>query len=641
MKLKIFHRGLIFISIPLFFEIFVFSVLINLNEQAESAARRAQKSRLINDQINLIIGDCYQISRITKGISLNGIAPKELEDGGQMEDGKLMPTVLSAAGWVEAYSHYRQAARKYLQDMAQLKLLVADNPENLAIVERSEHAALEADRLIARLRKQIPRTSYSDISKILTENRHQLDALIVQVLSPEVINIAKKEAQQEEEEKNQRMRFLLRNALFGAIGASVVLALSLVVLFSKSLAGRLAKVQENAVLLSQRSPLNPPLQGSDEIAELDRAYQLAATLLSESEQKLQQTFDYAEDLICSLNDSLKVVVANKAWARHLDRTEAEIIGSRIVNLIAANNREIFVEALEQLRRDQREPAKLEVRLAAKDGSLIDTICIARWVDTQKTFFCVFHDISERKRAEEIRRETFAMISHDLRAPVASFANFVEMAEMGVFGLLNEKGAKFVDFATKSVDKMRALLEDILLLEKVKSGATKAIIVEMPVNEVLERVAGPLQVHAHSKQITIQIDPTEAIIRSDPSVVEKILSNFLSNALRISPTGTKIRLYYQSEDNKDILSVEDEGPGLDEEVAEKLFERFYKKDMNDDGNLPSCGLGLTICKELATVLEGTIRVQSKKGDGATFSLVLNDLSKQNAREGAEQIRSSAR
>jgi PAS domain S-box-containing protein len=641
MKLKIFHRGLIFISIPLFFEIFVFSVLINLNEQAESAARRAQKSRLINDQINLIIGDCYQISRITKGISLNGIAPKELEDGGQMEDGKLMPTVLSAAGWVEAYSHYRQAARKYLQDMAQLKLLVADNPENLAIVERSEHAALEADRLIARLRKQIPRTSYSDISKILTENRHQLDALIVQVLSPEVINIAKKEAQQEEEEKNQRMRFLLRNALFGAIGASVVLALSLVVLFSKSLAGRLAKVQENAVLLSQRSPLNPPLQGSDEIAELDRAYQLAATLLSESEQKLQQTFDYAEDLICSLNDSLKVVVANKAWARHLDRTEAEIIGSRIVNLIAANNREIFVEALEQLRRDQREPAKLEVRLAAKDGSLIDTICIARWVDTQKTFFCVFHDISERKRAEEIRRETFAMISHDLRAPVASFANFVEMAEMGVFGLLNEKGAKFVDFATKSVDKMRALLEDILLLEKVKSGATKAIIVEMPVNEVLERVAGPLQVHAHSKQITIQIDPTEAIIRSDPSVVEKILSNFLSNALRISPTGTKIRLYYQSEDNKDILSVEDEGPGLDEEVAEKLFERFYKKDMNDDGNLPSCGLGLTICKELATVLEGTIRVQSKKGDGATFSLVLNDLSKQSAREGAEQIRSSAR
>jgi signal transduction histidine kinase len=164
---------------------------------------------------------------------------------------------------------------------------------------------------------------------------------------------------------------------------------------------------------------------------------------------------------------------------------------------------------------------------------------------------------------------------------------------------------------------------------------------MPVNEVLERVAGPLQVHAHSKQITIQIDPTEAIIRSDPSVVEKILSNFLSNALRISPTGTKIRLYYQSEDNKDILSVEDEGPGLDEEVAEKLFERFYKKDMNDDGNLPSCGLGLTICKELATVLEGTIRVQSKKGDGATFSLVLNDLSKQSAREGAEQIRSSAR
>jgi hypothetical protein len=199
MKLKIFHRGLIFISIPLFFEIFVFSVLINLNEQAESAARRAQKSRLINDQINLIIGDCYQISRITKGISLNGIAPKELEDGGQMEDGKLMPTVLSAAGWVEAYSHYRQAARKYLQDMAQLKLLVADNPENLAIVERSEHAALEADRLIARLRKQIPRTSYSDISKILTENRHQLDALIVQVLSPEVINIAMRSLGQSEQ----------------------------------------------------------------------------------------------------------------------------------------------------------------------------------------------------------------------------------------------------------------------------------------------------------------------------------------------------------------------------------------------------------------------------------------------------------
>jgi signal transduction histidine kinase len=305
----------------------------------------------------------------------------------------------------------------------------------------------------------------------------------------------------------------------------------------------------------------------------------------------------------------------------LGMTPEQLSFKRIVEIIAPADREIFLRLLEEVEDAPDKLQNLEIRLTHAKGQLVPTICLPRYSYLEKATFCVFHDISLRKEAERIRAEVFAMVTHDLRAPVASFDAFLEFAEMGKLGVLSDAGKRLLPAAEHSVTKMKQLLNDILNLEKIKSGAAQVQSAPVSVDEILAGIGQSVLLAAEKRSVQIAIKPSNVIIVTDRERLEQVLLNFLSNALKFAPPGSKIDLFcHRSSGNGDLyISVKDEGPGIKPDEINSVFDRFYE-GTKGDSDLPSSGLGLAICQEVARLLGARLDVQSTLGKGSTFSVI---------------------
>jgi len=617
MSLKISHQGYIIVAIPLLFELAVFGFVLNLNNQAEMAASRARESRRINDEINAIIQSIYSMSLVSRGMSFNGLPT-------MMEKRQKGPaTLTSGMNITKSATQLAAAEKAVLFHIETLKQLERNNPQALETVENTEKAAYTARNHLNELMVKIASTDFTSLPAILKEERRTLDLDLVAILSRELLDLANPQIRDDEEEAAARARKLSQRVLFAAVAFSILLAFLGASLFSNRIALRLGKLKENAVRLAQLRPLLPPIGGNDEISELDTSFHEAARMLGESEEKLQNTFDNAADLICSLNEQLGVELVNKTCERLLDVSATDLVGTRLVQYLSENSRTVFLEAIAAAKQTTDQAVSTEIQLKKRNGELVQTICIPKWVPSEKTFFCVFHDISERKEAEEIKREVFAMVSHDLRTPVTSFGHFTEMLESGAFGELNEKGNRFLKFATSSVSRMEKLLEDIMTIERIRAKTIRVSNSSISVSEVLCNVSEPMLLVAQNKGVLIEVSESNESIYSDQSLLEKILSNFLSNALKVAPTNSRVKLSFRNEQSKNVFSVQDEGPGIPQEKIARLFDKFYSEETGGNHDLPSSGLGLTIAKELANLLKAHIEVNSKVGSGTTFRLILDD------------------
>jgi two-component system, OmpR family, phosphate regulon sensor histidine kinase PhoR len=609
----IFRRGLMLVAVPLTFELIVFGALIQINKQSEQAADRAQCARQINDEVNAVVQDVYSINRVTRGNSLKGL-PVAL--GAQ----PMLPGFLWSGNTASIEKDFKAAQSDILLHISRLKVLAKNDPSILPVVERTEIAALAGRADMEEVRRQIAERGIGNINEILAASRIKLDDDLRQLLSPDLFALAQRSAGTQDERFASEARDKLRQCLGLAVFMSFSLAVLVASLFSRSIVSRLNRLQQNAVHLSKREPLQPILGGRDEITELDEAFHDAAASLAESEEKLRTTFDNAADLICSLNERMTVSLVNKACERILQQSTDELLGSRMLSCVFEADRLSFLTMLDRSKNSANESIKAEIRLVTPQGQLVDTAAICRWSPRQRNFFCVFHDISERKKAEEIKSEVLAMVTHDMRAPVTSFSNFLEILSLGEFGELNAEGAKFLNFAANSVSKMEKLLDDIITLEKLKSGAIQPSKKDVQASELLTDVAAAMQLYASKHQVSIEVIESDQCVRTDRDLVEKMLSNFLSNALRVAPVDSKVRLSCYGSGDAQVFAIQDQGPGIAKENIPRLFDRFYKSASGSD-DMPSSGLGLSITKELATLIGGEIEVTTETGTGSTFMLLL--------------------
>jgi len=606
---------MIMVAVPLIFELAVFGFVIELNQQAEDAAARARDARRINDEINAMIQTIYTMNVLSHGMSLHGL-PTMMALASHTPGNPTTPQDIANSA-----RRLKEAEADILEHIDNLKQLEKDNPADLVTVQNTEAAALRARTHVADVMKEVAQTGFENLPAILSRLRGTLDRDLAKVISPELLDLAKRKVSDEQELKAADARKLAQKVLFGAVAMSILLALLVAKLFSDRIASRLAKLRSNAIFLSQRQSLPPRIGGDDEIAELDGSYHEAASLLRDSEDKLQNTFDNAADLICSLNEQLSVDVVNKTSERLFHIKPQDLLGTRFVQFVSESSRKAFFDVIDAAKLQTEPAASAEVQLKNAIGQTFDTVCIPKWVASERTYFCVFHDISERKQAEEIKREVFAMVSHDLRAPVTSFGHFTEMLEDGAFGELNSKGERFLKYATASVSQMQKLLDDVMFLERIKGRSVRVSKTSLKVSEVLANVSDPLRIFAQNKGVLIDVNNEGDNVFSDQTLLEKILSNFLGNAIKVAPANSQVRLAFKVKGTHNVFLVGDDGPGIEEDKISRLFDRFYSDETKTTEQSPSSGLGLTIAKELADLIGARIEVESEIGVGTTFNLLL--------------------
>ena len=229
------------------------------------------------------------------------------------------------------------------------------------------------------------------------------------------------------------------------------------------------------------------------------------------------------------------------------------------------------------------------------------------------------DITDRKEVERIKNEFIATVSHELRTPLTALIGSLGLLRELAAGKLEADAAAFMEMAQQNSERLSALINDILDIEKIESGGMEMRRDALAIGPLLERALALNTPFAEKYGVTLELHRPvpEATITGDADRLLQVLTNLVSNAVKFSPAGAPVTLAAALEHGKLRVSVTDRGPGIPENFRGRIFGKFAQADSSDTRGKGGSGLGLSISKAIVEKLGGTIDFQSTPGQGATF------------------------
>ncbi len=456
-----------------------------------------------------------------------------------------------------------------------------------------------------------PITSYELMDK-MNADMTRLHSLGVEVSEGAV----KREEVLREKQVAEQGRFRVLLAV-GACG-TLLLAVGVALGFSLTLGRRFKHVNDNAILLGIGQELKPALKEKDELAKLDRIIHQVASDLVATRRKERALIDNTAEIIFSIGQDLRISQVNSAISRRLGYDPDEVIGHLFVNFVIDSERETVNDALKSLIGSATE-ASFECQMREREGRIRVMEVTAQWYHDEKSLFCVVRDISARKEAELLKQEVLAMVSHDLRTPLASLIVSLQMMRDGLGGALNDRGSKIINLAISSIGNLNNLTSDLLDMESHDSGLFRLHYETVNLSELIAKSSQFVVPQAQRKNITMinQVADIEATIDADR--IGRVVTNLLSNAIKYSPSDSSITIDCNKTSDMARPSIElrvtDEGAGIDKDKIDLLFQKY--RQLGQEGERGGSGLGLAICKAIVEAHGGTIGVDSTAGEGSTF------------------------
>lgn len=236
---------------------------------------------------------------------------------------------------------------------------------------------------------------------------------------------------------------------------------------------------------------------------------------------------------------------------------------------------------------------------------------------------VLTDISQIKKLERIRQDFVANVSHELKTPITTIKGFVETLKD--VKIKDKKTIrKYLNFIGKSTDRMNAIVSDLLELSRLEQQEhdTDIALKEYELNLVLEAAIQECEYQAEKKSITIKLH-CDKVIKAplDIGLMTQAVKNLIDNAIQYSSENKSIIVKVKKINELAVISVTDEGPGIETKHLTRLFERFYRIDKSRSRKYGGTGLGLSIVKHIAHIHNGSVSVESKLKQGSTFSITI--------------------
>jgi len=410
----------------------------------------------------------------------------------------------------------------------------------------------------------------------------------------------------------------LRLALLLAAGLGLLVAVLMSALASHLTTRPLLSLVDRArKLVEQDQPVQPP---SDELGYVAGSLDWLARELDESVSSLARARDRLDAVLSSmgegviaLEDDLRVRLVNPAARTLLDVDDGgELRGRMLVELsrtpdmveLARRAREANIEGELSLHNGERTVAVSGTPLRATGGSLL-----------------VLRDVTEVRRLETIRRDFVANISHELRTPVAVIrAN----SETLLNGALEdpEQGRRFAEASLRHAERLSNLLSDLLDLAKLEADAYRMDLAPLSLEQGLSAALAAVRPLADKRSISLELGATEVeTVLADPQALEQILVNLLENAVKYAGEGGHVMLRAVSESGHARIEIADDGPGVDREHRDRIFERFYRVDAGRSREVGGTGLGLSIVKHLVGVMHGEVGMVPVQPHGSCFWFTL--------------------
>lgn len=221
---------------------------------------------------------------------------------------------------------------------------------------------------------------------------------------------------------------------------------------------------------------------------------------------------------------------------------------------------------------------------------------------------------------QLKDDFVASVSHELRTPLTSIRGYAKTLLRPDAHFSPEETQAFLETIDRQSQRLHRLIEDLLVVSRIESASGEdAVTQESSLREMVDEVVDELRAKLEGRPVTIDLDDHLPRIETDTGKVHQILCNLVDNAVKYSSAGTPIEIEGRTQGAGVTITVRDSGPGIDEEVHEKIFDRFYQVDQSITRKVGGAGLGLYICRKLAQTLGGRLWLESSGASGSEFSL----------------------
>jgi two-component system phosphate regulon sensor histidine kinase PhoR len=411
-------------------------------------------------------------------------------------------------------------------------------------------------------------------------------------------------------------RIALSVALMAALTALGAAALAVVL--AGAITGPLDQLRRAAAglaagALDQRVEVN----GGAEVRGLAADFNEMAARLRESTDARAHERSRLEALLAAGADGL-LALDRDGVIRYLNPAAAALFGPALGRSFseAARNHELSTLVRSALTSGARERAT--VHLEPRDiwlQAIVSPIAGGgEWA-----LLVILHDITEVRRAETTRRDFVANVSHELRTPLAGIKAVVETLRDGALED-REAADEFLIRVDEEVDRLVQLVEELLQLARIESGAAPMVMADVLPRDLLAACIARFQHQAERSGVTLSLDAPELpAIRADPDRLSQAVSNLIHNALKFTMPGGVVIVGARPRGEMVQITVSDTGSGIDPADLSRIFERFYVADRARSRR--GTGLGLAIVKHVVRAHGGTVEAESMLGAGSTFTITL--------------------
>jgi two-component system phosphate regulon sensor histidine kinase PhoR len=339
--------------------------------------------------------------------------------------------------------------------------------------------------------------------------------------------------------------------------------------------------------------------------------------IAKRESGMQTIFSAMHDALLVVDSNRQVILTNQTFRKLFDAAEISVATPLLEVVRNPTLDQLLTHAF---RGDG--PVRCELAL---DHSQIELHAVATRNESGQITgaLVLFHDITELKKIDQVRRDFVANVSHELRTPLSILRGYIET-------LLDspktpcEELTRILHVMERHSDRLELLVEDLLTLAQLESGNPDLQMATVDLSTFLPELVRDWEKKLTSKQLNLGVDVSPGLlpIRVDRTRLQQALYNLLDNAVKYSREHGEIRLSARERDGEIELTVSDDGIGITKEDLPRIFERFYRADKaRSPHTIRGTGLGLAIVKHIAQLHGGHVEAESELDKGTTIWLVL--------------------